>query len=153
MKRFMLLAIVLGVMCGLASATNPPTVVVANVSVIGATDAIPVTVLHTPVGANTFRVSMYIELSNYVQGVTLASQVPCGFISWTGDFGSYTVPPANNGICIQGPNAFVGYVQTIHAAAGQPITFDTVIGSGNTQGTPPISPYNVYVTVERMPQQ
>jgi hypothetical protein len=151
MKRLILMSLLVLSMCGVSTAVTDTTVV-ASVSFIGETDAIPSTVILTPVNAHSYRISVYMETSDFVNN---ASQIACGFIGWTGDFSTYDYPASGDGICLYTSvaTATTTYVEdsiVIHSAPGQPITFHTVIGDFGTPGVPPVAPYNAYVTVEKL---
>jgi hypothetical protein len=144
MKRAVI-AIAIVLMLGLAVVAHEPlppsTVIVAHRNFLNQTAALPPTALFTPGTDNDFRLSVYVAVSdcagNNGEGtVSFADTWNDGVAS---NFYSGVVAPCTT----KGATAYAEASQVIHAAADQTISFYTGYSGAS-------SPYNLYVTLEKL---
>lgn len=122
------------------------TTVVASASWTAQTDGIASTSLYTPSADGNYRVSVWMETSNYINNCPLIEHA---HISWTSDYGSYTYPNSGYGPLQLYPLAYTYGSIVVRAKAGSAISFLVSLGDNCSPG-PPTQPYNVYVVVEKL---
>jgi hypothetical protein len=123
------------------SADNLPRqpVVVAKLSFKGQTASIPMTTLFTPTQGGVYRVSAYVESSNFAD-----TYFPEVFLSWTDDFVTNPTQQMIGSLGNSGNAAWNSLQLTVRDIANQPIQFSTV-ESPNEQGI-----CNFYFVVEQL---
>jgi hypothetical protein len=143
MKKLVgVLAVLLCVSAALMhSADNLPhqPIVVAERGFNGQTASIPATTLFTPAKGGVYRVTAYVESSNFS-----GTYFPEVFLSWTDDFVSNQDQQMIGALGNTGNAAWNSLQLTVRAVADQPIQFSTV-ENPNEQGI-----CNFYFVVEQL---